>query len=316
MNILVIGSEGTVGKPLCDELERRGARVYRADLQHRQHSDYQRCDISEYRQCERLFEAQSFDYVYLLAAEFGRINGAEYYEKVWKTNVIGTRNILELQKKHGFKLIFTSSSEIYGEVNSSFLFEELSEKEPLRQSNDYAISKWVNEQQIMNAEAQAGSPIMRIRLFNAYGPGEEYHRYRSVVCLFTYRALNQMPYQVFKNYHRVFMYISDLIPTLANACVNFNPGKVYNIGGTEYCSVEEMSNIILDNLPTRDREAMRGLIEYLPEDKHNVVSKRPLIAKAAEDLGHDPKITLMEGIPKTMEWMRGFYGLGRIKAIA
>ena len=314
MKILVIGSEGTIGKPLCAELQKRGNRVFRADLMHKGHADYLRCDISEYRQCERLFDNQVFDYVYLLAAEFGRINGEEYYEKVWKTNVIGTRNIIELQKRHKFKLIFTSSSEIYGELDEERLSEDLSEKLPLRQSNDYAISKWVNEIQCLNAIDRSGSDIVRIRLFNAYGPGEEYTRYRSVVCLFTYRALNRIPYQIYKNYHRVFMFIDDLIPTLANVTQNYTSGEVYNIGGTEFCSVEHLNDVIMYNLSKPERDNV--VIEYLSEDKHNVKSKCPDINKAILDLGHNPIVRLDEGIPKTIKWMRKFYNIPMVRNIA
>ena len=313
MKILVIGSEGTLGKPLCHEMERRGYKVYRADLAHKKYPDYVRCDISEYRQCERLFNTK-FDYVYLLAAEFGRINGEEYYEHVWKTNVIGTRNILELQKIHKFKLVFTSSSEVYGELDNPLLSERLSDEVPLRQHNDYAISKWVNELQCMNAEDQYDNDIVRIRLFNAYGPGEEYTRYRSVVCLFCYSALNRIPYQVYQNYYRVFMYIDDLIPTLVNVVDNYKAGSVYNIGGNEYCSVAQLNDVILDSISASEREAVQ--IEYLDEDKHNVKSKRPDITLAQADLGHNPKIKIYEGVPQTIEWMRKHYNIGLLRKIA
>lgn len=308
MNILVFGSEGTIGKRLCDELEVIGHVVFRSDLQHCGKENYVRCDIGEYRQCMQVFDRlQKIDIVYLLAAEFGRLNGEEYFEQVWKTNVIGTRNILEIQKKHGFKLIFFSSSEIYGDLPTSALSEEVSLLIPLRQRNDYAISKWVNEQQIMNFEERYRSPITRIRLFNAYGPGEEYTRYRSVVCLFCYRMLTGQPITVYKNYHRVFMYIDDLIPTLCRVVTNGESGEVYNIGGKEYCSVEHLVEVIKRSLT--DEEVKKLDISYLDEDRHNVTNKRPNIEKASCVLGHSPNVTLEQGIPKTIEWMRDFYGL-------
>ena len=115
--ILVTGSKGTLGRSLVRELRQRGHEVWGCDLQHQADQQYYRADVAKYRQLERVFE-QSYDYVYHLAAEFGRINGEEYYETLWQTNVIGTRNVLELQRVHGFKLIFASSSEIYGDCCS------------------------------------------------------------------------------------------------------------------------------------------------------------------------------------------------------
>lgn len=299
--ILITGAVGTLGTPLSRELKRRGHDVWGLDLQHQADPQYLRADVAIYRQLERAFE-QKYDYVYHLAAEFGRINGEEYYDTLWQTNVIGTRNILELQKLKGFKLIFASSSEIYGDKHVDVLTESIPLQQSIIQHNDYAITKWVNEIQVMNFEKRFGSPIVRLRFFNAYGPGEHYHNYRSVVCLFGYRALHGRPYDVYLGYHRVFMYIDDFIPTLANVADNFVAGEVYNIGGTEYRSVKDLSDLIL-----KHAGADESLVNYLPEDRHNVQNKRPDIEKARAAFGHNPQVTLEEGIPRTIEWMKSVY---------
>ena len=300
--ILVTGSKGTLGSQLVDVLQNRGHEVWEVDLQHHPGERYFRADIAEYRQLERVFE-QNYDYVFHLAAEFGRINGEEYYDTLWKTNVIGTRNILEWQVKKGFKLIFTSSSEIYGEATEPLLSEDLPQKKTIIQHNDYALTKWVNEVQVLNFEKRFNSPIVRLRLFNAYGPGEYYHPYRSVVCLFIYRALKGIPYDVFEGYSRVFMYVDDLIPTIANVAEVFKEGEVYNIGGTEYRSVRELSELVISLTGGNP-----DLVQYLPEDKHNTVSKRPDICKAVAELNHAPHILLEEGLPQTVAWMKAVYG--------
>jgi len=299
--ILVTGIMGTLGRPLKQKLEERGHDVWGADLQHQADQKYYRADVSNYRQLERVFE-QDYDYVYHLAAEFGRINGEEYYDTLWETNVIGTRNILELQKRKKFKLIFASSSEIYGDKHQQILSEDIPLNHSIIQHNDYAVTKWVNEVQIMNFEKRFGTPVVRLRFFNAYGPGEHYHNYRSVVCLFTYRALHRLPYDVYLGYHRVFMYIDDFIPTLANVVDNFVPGEVYNIGGDEFRSVKELSDLILNSLKTDD-----SIVNYLPEDKHNVLNKKPDIEKARKAFGHNPRIILEEGVPNTVRWMKSVY---------
>ena len=299
--ILVTGSRGTVGRPLVAELRHRGHEVWRCDMQHQADPQSLRANVAKYRQLERVF-SQSYDYVYHLAAEFGRLNGEEYFESLWRTNVIGTRNILELQRIHGFRLIFASSSEIYGDRHREVLHEGIPLTESIIQHNDYATTKWVNEVQIMNFEKRYGSECVRLRFFNAYGPGEYYHNYRSVVCLFAYRALHDIPYQVYEGYHRVFMFADDLVNTLANVCERFVPGEVYNVGGEEYRSVRELSDLVLSAAGKDD-----GLVTYLPEDRHNTLNKRPDIAKAKEVLGHDPRTPLEVGVPKTVEWMREVY---------
>ena len=217
--------------------------------------------------------------------------------------MIGTRNVLELQRRAGFNLIFASSSEIYGDRHEEILHEGIPLNHAIIQQNDYAVTKWVNEIQIMNFEKRHGNPCVRLRFFNAYGPGERYHNYRSVVCLFCYRAMHGLPYTVYEGYHRVFMYIDDFIPTLANVCENFVPGEVYNIGGVDYRSVRELSDLILAHLGCEDR-----FVTYLPEERHNVQNKRPDIARARLAFNHDPKVTIEQGVPKTIEWMRRVYG--------
>lgn len=299
--ILVTGSHGTLGRPLVLELRKRGHEVWGCDLQHQPDEQYCRADVSLYRQLERVFE-QPYDYVYHLAAEFGRLNGEEYFETLWQTNVIGTRNVLELQRRHKFKLIFASSSEIYGDYPREIMTEDAPIQESIIQQNDYATTKWVNEVQCINFEKRFDLPIVRLRFFNAYGPGERYHSYRSVVCLFCYRALHGLPYTVYKNYHRVFMYIDDFIPTLVNVVDNFTPGGVYNVGGRDYRSVEELSNLIIKHLGTDDSQ-----VAYLAEDVHNVQSKRPDISRAAAAFGHNPQVTLEDGVPRVLEWMKELY---------
>ena len=309
--ILVTGSGGTLGRPLMAELRRRGHEVWGCELRHDPDERIIRADVRSYRQLERVFdEIGDVDFVYHLAAEFGRANGEEYYETLWETNVIGTRHILEIQRLRPFRLIFASSSEIYGDHHEPLLTESIPLRKSIIQHNDYATTKWVNEVQIMNFEKRYGSECMRLRFFNAYGPGERYHSYRSVVCLFAYRALHDLPFTVYQGYKRVFMYVDDFTSTLANACEAFAPGEVYNIGGTEFVSVEYMSNVLLDYLGKSDAQ-----VTYLPEDKHNVQDKRPDISRAAQHLGHDPRVTLTEGIPLTVDWMRATYLPERASAI-
>jgi dTDP-glucose 4,6-dehydratase len=308
--ILVTGSHGTLGRPLVQGLRARGHEVWGCDLQHQPDDQYKRADVALFRQLEQVFERR-YDFVYHLAAEFGRLNGEEYFETLWQTNVIGTRNILELQRRHGFKLIFASSSEIYGDHHREIMTEDIPLQESIIQQNDYAVTKWVNEVQCINFEKRFGLPIVRLRFFNAYGPGERYHNYRSVVCLFCYRALHGLPYTIYKNYHRVFMYIDDFIPTLANVVDNYVPGEVYNVGGRDYRSVEALNEVIMAHLGIDD-----SLVTYLPEDVHNVQSKKPDISKAAAAFGHNPQITLEQGVPRVLDWMKTVYAESLARRVA
>ncbi|MGV9206123.1 MAG: NAD-dependent epimerase/dehydratase family protein, partial [Promethearchaeia archaeon] len=202
---------------------------------------------------------------------------------------------------HNFKLVFTSSSEIYGDYDG-LMKEDVPEKVPIRQLNDYAITKWVNEQQIMNGEEVHGVDTVRLRLFNNYGPGEYYSKYRSVVCLFIYRALHDIPYTVYLNHHRSSSYIYDTVRTMANISENFYPGEVFNISGDEYHDIKTLSDMILEFVGKPDHE-----VEYVEEDFHNVHDKKTDNSKAKELLDHRPETSLEEGLKRTIEWQKQVY---------
>ena len=299
--ILVTGGLGSVGSPLVDELEARGHDVWVADLPWSEREKYYRCDVGEYRQLARIFEDREFDFVYHLAAEFGRMNGENFYETMWRSNATGAEHIPRLQQEHGFKMIFSSSSEVYGDYDG-VMEESVPHEKSIRQLNDYAISKWVNEQQVMNSADRHGTETVRVRLFNTYGPGEKYSEYRSVVAKFCYRALHDEPYHVYEDHHRSFTYVGDTVTTLANIVDNFITGEVYNIANTEYHGIKELSDLILDYLNKDDSK-----VEYRGTEEHNTLNKRASVERAKRDLDHDPQMSLEDGIPKTIEWIYDYY---------
>jgi len=301
MKILVTGSLGAVGNPLSQELRRRGHEVWISDRTHSNEPNYLRCDVGEFHQVENLFNRAKFDYVYHLAAEFGRRNGEDFYETMWKSNAIGTKNMIRMQERLGFRMIFTSSSEVYGDYRG-VMSEDVMGKVAVRQMNDYAMSKWVNEMQILNSADKFHTETVRVRLFNTYGPGEYYSEYRSATCVFIYRALHNLPYIVYTRHKRTSSYIDDTVRTMANISENFKPGEVYNIAGSELHDMKRVSDIILGYLGKND-----SLVEYRDIEEATTLEKKVDIAKAVRDLGHQSTVSLEEGIRRTIDWQKGVY---------
>lgn len=304
MRILVTGGIGAVGTPLVSELRARGHEVWVADRPHAPGPNYIRCDVGIHRQVARIFEMHDIDFVYHLAGEFGRWNGEDFYETMWNSNAVGTKNLIREQEKHGFRMVFTSSSEVYGDWQD-VMTEDVLMKHPIRQMNDYAISKWVSEMQIMNSADRFGTETVRVRLFNTYGPGEPYSEYRSVICKFIYHALHDMPYTVYLNHHRSSTYITDTVRTLANISERFKPGEVYNIAGNEYHDIKSLSDMILGYIGKDD-----SLVEYVDVEHHNTRDKKSDNSKAVRDLDHKCTVELEEGIPLTIEWQKKVYDIG------
>ena len=304
MRILVTGGLGAIGRPLSEELRQREHEVWVSDRGHSYEPYYIRCDIGEFHQVENLFAKEEFDFVYHLAAEFGRRNGEDFYETLWKTNAIGTKNILRLQERLHFRMIFTSSSEVYGDYTGS-MDENVMDEVAIRQLNDYALSKRVNEIQILNSADKFDTETVRVRLFNTYGPGERYSEYRSAICVFIYKALHGLPYTVYTRHTRTSSYIDDTVRTLANIVENFKPGEVYNVAGNELHDMKRVSDIILDYLGKGD-----GLVDYRDVEEATALEKKVGVAKAIRDLGHQSTVVLEEGIPRTINWQKEVYGCG------
>ncbi|HXJ93640.1 MAG TPA: NAD(P)-dependent oxidoreductase [Terriglobia bacterium] len=301
MNILVTGGLGAIGTVLVEELRRRGHGVWLCDLSHHHDPQYIRCDVAEYRQLERIFDHHRFEMVYHLAAEFGRWNGEDFYETLWRSNVIGTKNVIRLQEKHRFRHVFFSTSEVYGDWDG-VMREDVMDLYEVRQLNDYAITKWAGEMQVMNSAQMAGTETVRVRLFNVYGPGEKYSNYRSVNCLFCYRALHDLPYTVYLQHHRCATYVTDAVRTLANIADTFIPGEVYNIGSTEYRDIKTVSDLVLRHLGKDDRR-----VTYERLEPFTTRDKKVDVGKAERDLGHCPRVPLAVGLARTLEWMRRYY---------
>lgn len=309
MRILVTGGAGFIGTNLVNELKNRGHEVFSVDLLHNEREDYQRADVKNYRQIERIFEEQDkFDFVYHLAAEYGRWNGEAYYENLWETNVIGTKHMIRLQEKLGYKMIFFSSAEVYGDYEGT-MSEDVMINNPIKdtyQMNDYAITKWAGELMCMNSATMFDTETVRVRPVNCYGPHEAYSPYKGFIPIFIYKALNNQSYDVYMGHKRIIDYVEDTATTFANIVDNFIPGEAYNVGSKQEWEkdIKEYSDIVLDTVGIDDSK-----VTYHEAEDFTTKVKKIDFSKAIRDLNHDPKVSPEEGIKKTVEWMKNYYKL-------
>ena len=301
MRVLVTGGRGTIGRPLVNALEEGGHEVCVCDLGYDASPRYFRCDVGEYRQIEHVIQRVKPELVYHLAAEFGRRNGEDFYETLWRTNAVGTKNVLRLQERSGFQMVFASSSEIYGEYGG-LMSESVPDRFPVNQLNDYAISKWVNEVQVRNSAMRFSTETVRVRIFNTYGPGEYYSPYRSVACIFVYHAMHGLPYDVYLNHKRSSTYVDDTVAALSAVADHFNAGEVYNICGDECHSIKRLSDLVL-----RETGAAGRLARYRKVEAFNTLVKRGDNRKAKQDLNWAPRVRLEDGVRRTVLWQRDVY---------
>ncbi len=305
--IFVTGGAGFIGTNLVNELSSRGHDVLACDLYNTERDNYVRCDIRNFRQLEYVFEKFGpFDFVYHLAAEYGRWNGEAYYENLWQTNVIGLKHILRLQEKLKFRMISFSSAEVYGDYEGE-MTEAVMQENKIKdtyQMNDYAISKWAGELMCLNSAEMFGTETVRVRPLNCYGPHEEYTPYRGFIPKFIYLALHGRPYTVYKGHLRIIDYVEDSCRTFANIVDNFIPGEVYNVGGkTEWeMDIKKYSDLVL-----KATGADESFVTYEEAEKFTTKVKTVDFSKAIKDLNHDPEVPPEEGIQRTVAWMKWYY---------
>jgi dTDP-glucose 4,6-dehydratase len=295
MRILVTGSRGAVGTTLVHHLEALGHEVFCSDLMHHGEGRYMRCDVGEDRQVMTLFAWAAPDLVYHLAAEFGRHNGEDYYESLWTTNVIGTKNMLRACQTHHARIVIFSSSEVYGNY-PGVMDEFVPMTHGLHSLNDYAMSKRVNEMQAMNSQAD----YLIVRLFNTYGPGEHWHPYRSALCTWIHNALIGRPFWASEGQERGWTYIADTCRTLANITDHWHSGGIYNIANPISHSNVDVARMVLE-ITGADPD----LLSIVPAEQQTTTRKLVTTARAKNDLDHKCSMDLHEGIAATVAWMRG-----------
>lgn len=267
---------------------------------------YMRADVADYRQLRRAFEEFEPDLVYHLAAEFGRHNGEGWFEDLWRTNQIGTRNVLELCHEFESRLIFTSTSEVYGSIVERPLKEWMTNVRDMHHHNEYALSKWTNEKQIEQFGRRHPTLDWTIvRLFNVYGTGEHPTDYRNCIALFADHLLKGEDIEVW-DAERTFMDISDLTPTLITAGREFRDREIVNIGGVETRQIMEIAEMVRHEVG-----ADEALVRYRNRpEPNNAPVKVPDITKARSFWGHDPQVSIEDGLPRYVQWLRKHWRYG------
>ena len=219
--------------------------------------------------------------------------------KTTKTSFMGTYNMLGLAKRIGAKLLFASTSEVYGDP------EEHPQKESYRGSvsttglrSCYDEGKRVAETLCSDYERIHGIDIRIMRIFNTYGPNMRFDDGR-VISNFIVQALKNEKITLYGDVSqtRSFCYVDDLINGMT-LLMDSNYKYPINIGNSKEFSIKDLANLI------RELINPNLLFEYknLPEDDPK--QRRPSLKLAKEKLNWEPQIDLKNGLIKTIDWFK------------
>ncbi len=222
----------------------------------------------------------------------------------------GTQNMLELAREQRSRMIFFSSSEIYGDPDPRHVPIQESYRGNVSCQGPracYDESKRLGETLCYIYHEQFGVSVSAVRPFNVYGPGMQESDYR-VLPNFTNCIKAGQPLNIYGkgNQTRTFCYITDAIAGFMLALIKGVPGEAYNIGNPD----PEVSMLQLAQHLERalDRKIDYKLIEYpdsYPADEP--MRRCPDIRKARLQLGYDPSISLEDGLRRFFSWTDTVY---------
>jgi UDP-glucose 4-epimerase len=265
MRVLITGGAGFIGSHLADSLLGEGHRVAIIDdlstgsaenvahlISHSAFT-FHRDTIFH---CELLDSLIAHsDIVYHLAASVGVKRIIQEPVETIDTNVAGTELVLRLAARHGRRIVFASTSEVYGKSTQLPFREEgdlvLGATSQSRWS--YACSKAIDEFLALAWHRQNGLPVTIARLFNTVGPRQR-GRYGMVLPTFVRQALLGEAITVYGSGEqtRCFTHVADIIEGLtAIAHHDATIGEIYNLGSTSEIAINQLAQLVLETTASR-----------------------------------------------------------------
>jgi UDP-glucuronate decarboxylase len=311
-SILVTGGSGFLGSWICDVLVEQQAKVICLDnlasgmksnissLMDKDNFKFIQHDITQ-----PIFFDEPIDMVLHLASRASPFEFEKYPIQILKANTLGIWVALGIAKKHEARFLYTSTSEIYGDAREIPTSEKYrGNVNPIGQRSCYAEAKRCGESYVIAYKLQHGLDVRIARIFNTYGPRLRAEGvYGRVIPRFIEQALNNEPFTIFGDgsQTRSFCYVTDQVEGLLRLTFldNLEGEKVVNIGSDEEIKIIELADMI-KKLTNSNSE-----MEFHPLPKDDPARRKPNISKAKEILGWAPKVSLEEGLKRTIEWFRG-----------
>jgi UDP-glucuronate decarboxylase len=227
--------------------------------------------------------------------------------------VSGTRNMLAIADKNRARMVFFSSSEIYGDPEPSQVPTQESYRGNVSCRGPracYDESKRVGETLCYIFHERFGTNVMTIRPFNVYGPGMQERDYR-VLPNFASRIKAGRPLKLYGTgtQTRTFCYVTDAIVGFMQTLLRGVPGEAYNIGNpSPEVSMRDLVAAIERALGRPVEHSFTDYPDSYPADEP--MRRCPDIRKAELQLGYAPRVTLEDGLKRFLGWTeRAFTGL-------
>ena len=297
MRYLVTGAAGFIGSQLAGALVSGGHDVVGIDC----FTDYYDVDAKE-RNADGLdvrrldladepLELAGVDGVFHLAGQPGVRSFGETFPLYVRRNVLATQRVFEACAASGVRVVFSSSSAVYGDAES-YPTPEDAQPRPL---SPYGITKLACEH-LARAYAQSFSlDVIVLRYFTVYGPRQRPDMFFRRVCE---RLLDGGAFEIFGSgaQSRSFTYVDDVVDATCAAMERAPSGATYNVGGGEEATMLEaialLEALSERSLLTRRMDVARGDMLRTSAD----------ISRIREQLGWEPRTSLRDGLQAEWSW--------------
>jgi len=293
MLALIIGSEGNIGKPLVNYLKIRGYDVLEIDIHNGYREDYLVADINHPIDLLPAFDKKP-DVVFLLSAMVSRVVCEQASSLSVSTNLAGINNVIQLCKRSNSKLIFFSTSEVYGPGCETMSETEIN----LKPNNRYGLTKLLGEKLVEYEVDNYGLRAMVLRPFMIYDEYEEPGEHRSAMIRFVTKLVAGKPVEVHKNCERSWLHVSDAVRAIEQA-VYIDKYMIINIGNDKIISVESLARLICKELNVSE-----DLIQLIEQPKQMTKIKNPQLDRQRYILKVVPKVGIGEGIKQVCKVAR------------
>ena len=296
MKFVVTGGAGFIGSHLAKFLIKNNHQVVIIDnlirgtlnniSEIKDNVEFHKVDISNYNEIDSVVD--SADGIFHEAALASVPQSFKEPERYHEVNAIGSENIFKLAKKHNAKVVFASTSSVYGD-QTKFPVNENAHTNPL---NPYGQSK-LEAEKFASKYASEGLKVIGLRYFNVFGIGQN-PEYAGVIPKFMERISQHKPPTIEGdgNNIRSFTFVDDVVQANILAFQSNVNHEFINIASEDMTSINELANIMIE---------MSGLNLkpiYVEPRKGDIKKSNADISKAKELLKWNTKITLEEGLKK------------------
>ncbi|MFL0195327.1 dTDP-glucose 4,6-dehydratase [Clostridium sp. WILCCON 0269] len=309
MNVLVTGGAGFIGRWVVKRLAEDNHRIWILDnlsngsvnnLEDLQliypYITFITGSIMDNHLLKALF-VNKFNICYHLAASINVQGSIDDPKSTFENDVIGSFNVLQQCKLNKTKFVYMSTCMVYSKASNK---EGISESYPTRPASPYAAAKLAGEQLALSYYYAYGLPVTILRPFNTYGPYQKENSEGGVISIFINKKLMNETLSIYGDgsQTRDFLYVADCADFVVEAGYSEkSEGKVINAGSGFDISINELAKLITDKT-----ENIKYATHIHPQSE---IQKLLCDARYSQKLlGWTPKISLIEGIVRTEEFLK------------